>query len=368
MPSTHYDTLGVSPTANEDEIKKSYRKLSLKYHPDRNSSTEAAEKIREINDAYETLSDGSKRQQYDHELRFGSMNSMGGDDPHDISQLFSMIFGQGFPGSQGFPGGQGFPGQSFASKGFPGSQGFPGGQGFPGSQGFPGQVFPGHGFPGQGFPGGIPGFHRMQTNGGPEIRIFHGNSGFPNMAGGPMFRMQKPPPIVLNMVITLEQSYSGCTLPIEIERWVMIGDVKIQEQETLYVEIPPGIDDNEMILVKEKGNASGDDCKGDVKITIELQNNSSFKRSGLNLLLRKTISLKEALCGFEFDIHHINGKILHLNNKVNSNIIKPNFKKTVQGLGMKRDNSIGSLVIEFDVEFPESLSPEQIEGLAQILL
>ena len=336
MPSTHYDTLGVSPTANEDEIKKSYRKLSLKYHPDRNPSTEAAEKIREINDAYETLSDGSKRKQYDHELRFGSMDSMGGDDPHDISQLFSMIFGQGFPG------------QSFAS------------------QGFPGHGFPGQSFASQGFPGGIPGFHRMQTHGGPEIRIFHGNPGFPNM-GGPMFRMQKPPPIALNMVITLEQSYSGCTFPIEIERWVMIGDVKIQEEETLYVDIPPGIDDNEMILVKEKGNASSDDCKGDVKITIELQNNSQFKRSGLNLLLRKTISLKEALCGFEFDIHHINGKILHLNNKVNSNIIKPNFKKTVQGLGMKRDNSIGSLVIEFDVEFPEFLSPEQIEGLAQIL-
>ena len=352
MPSTHYDTLGVSPTANEDEIKKSYRKLSLKYHPDRNPSTEAAEKIREINDAYETLSDGSKRKQYDHELRFGSMNPMGGDDPTDISQLFSMIFGQSFAS-------QGFPGQSFASQGFPG-QSFASG-----SQSFASQGFPGHTF----MSTGMPGIHRMQTNGGPEIRIFHGQGGHPlfGQGGHPLFRMQKPPPIALTVSITLEQAYTGCTLPIEVERWVMIGDVKIQEEETLYIQLPQGIDDNEVLTIKEKGNVAGDDCKGDVKITIQLHNNTIFKRHGLDLVLKRTISLKESLCGFEFDIQHINGKILHLNNKTQGNIVKPNYRKVVSGMGLQREGNTGSLVIDFDVEFPAALSKEQIETLSTIL-
>jgi DnaJ-class molecular chaperone len=261
MPSTHYDTLGVSSDANEHEIKKAYRALSLKYHPDRNPSAEAAEKIREINDAYETLSDAAKRKQYDNEQRFGGGGNpfaMGGDDPHDISQLFSMIFGQGFPGMPG----QGFPGM-----------------------------------PGQGFPG----IHRMSSN-GPNVRVFHssgpgfstmGSMGHPMFGSGmPMFHMEKPQPIMLVMGTTLDQAYTGCTLPIEVERWIMIGDTKIQEEETMYVEIPPGIDDNEIIVMKEKGNVVSDNCKGDVKITIELHNNTPFKRQGLDLLLKKTISLK----------------------------------------------------------------------------
>jgi DnaJ-class molecular chaperone len=346
MPSTHYDTLGVSSDANEHEIKKAYRALSLKYHPDRNPSAEAAEKIREINDAYETLSDAAKRKQYDNEQRFGGGGNpfaMGGDDPHDISQLFSMIFGQGFAG------------QGFAGQGFPG-------QGFPGQQTFTSRTF-------------MPGINRMHTSSsGPEIRIFHGGvpggmefGQHPMFANHPMFRPQKPQPIVLNMVITMTQAYTGCTLPVEVERWVMIGDVKIQEEETLYVQVPPGIDDNEMIIIKEKGNAASDDCKGDVKITVELKNDTLFKRQGLDLLLRKKITLKEALCGFEFDISHINGKTLHLNNKTNSNVIKPNYRKTVAGLGMNRDGSTGHLIIEFDVEFPDVLSKEQIEAIDTIL-
>jgi DnaJ-class molecular chaperone len=67
------------------------------------------------------------------------------------------------------------------------------------------------------------------------------------------------------------------------------------------------------------------------------------------------------------DISHINGKTLHLNNKTNSNIIRPNYKKNVPGLGLKRDNTVGQLIIEFDVAFPDSLTKEQISALDNIL-
>lgn len=330
--SSHYETLGVAKTASESEIKKAYRVLSLKYHPDRNQSPEAAVKIREINDAYEVLSDQAKRRQYDLEQRMPNLGQgfpgfhMSTDFEGDmgageINNLFSMLFGSGIGGIGGMPG---MPGMS------------------------------------QGFPGGMHQVHHGP--GGPEIRIFHG--GFPPHMH---HRPQKPAPIMLNKTITMEQAFTGYTLPIEVERWVMIGEMKIHEEETLYITIPPGIDDNEVLLLSEKGNAINDQCKGDIKVVIHLENKSVFRRQGLDLIFRKSITLKEALCGFAFEIPHINGKTLSLNNKSNPTIVKPNYKKTVSGLGMMRDNAYGNLIIEFDIEFPESLTAEQIAGIETLL-
>ena len=329
--NNHYDTLGVSKTSTEPEIKKAYRALSLKYHPDRNSSEEAVIKIREINEAYEVLSDTAKRRQYDMEQRmekvqFGfpgmggiggmagmpfthmaSMDDMGGGG--DINQLFSMLFGGG--------GGMGMHG----------------------------------------------------VGGMPEIRVFHG--GMPPGRHGQMFHhvppVQKPQPVSVTICITLEQAFQGCTLPIEIERWLMIGEMKIHEEETVYVTIPAGIDDNEILVLREKGNVADEQHKGDIKVTIEMKNETVFRRHGLDLIFKKTISLKEALCGFAFEIHHLNGKTLSLNNKTNSSIVRPNYKKVVPNLGMVRDGAYGNLIIEFDVEFPESLTTEQITGIGAIL-
>jgi len=77
MPN-HYEVLGVAKDAVEQEIKKAYRSLSLKYHPDRNSSEEAITKIQQVNEAYEILSDQSKRQQYDMEQAGGFPGGMPG--------------------------------------------------------------------------------------------------------------------------------------------------------------------------------------------------------------------------------------------------------------------------------------------------
>jgi len=341
----YYDTLGVSKTASEHEIKKAYRALSLKYHPDRNQSDDAATKIREINDAYEVLSDAGKRRQHDLEQRFGG--GMGG-----------IPFG--------FPGGGGGGGMSFAT-GMPMDMG--------GGAGDVNQLFSmlfGGGMGGMGGMGPM-----MGGQGMPEIHIFQGGlggGGGGGIGGHPMFRqashqpqIQKPGPILLTMRLTMEQAFHGCTLPIEVERWIMIGDTKIQEIETLYITIPAGIDDNEIIVLREKGNSAGDQYKGDIKITTYLENTTQFHRQGLDLIFRKSITLKESLCGFSFEISHINGKTLSLNNKTNPTIIKPNYRKTVTGLGMMRENVVGNLIIEFDIEFPAALTSEQIEALIDIL-
>ena len=308
--SNFYEILGVNNEANEAEIKKAYRQLSLKYHPDRNSSEEAVSKIQKINEAYETLSDEQRRQQYDHELKHGGGGGMPpmGEEFHDINHIFNMMFGGG----------------------------------------------------------GIPGMHGINIqSGGPGIRIFHG--GMPGMHA--MFHHhvhQEAEPIQTVIKITLEQSFHGCVFPLEIERFNIENNARTTEKETLYITIPQGIDDNEQIVIQGKGNRIHDHSS-DVRIIIQLENTTTFKRSGMDLIYNKKTTLKEALCGFTFEIVHLNGKHLSINNKNNHSVIKPNFTKVVPQLGMVRDNNYGNLLIVFDVEFPDSLTVEQITALEGIL-
>jgi len=316
---THYEVLGVTQESNETEIKKAYRALSLKYHPDRNPSPEANSKFQAINQAYETLSDPQSKQQYDMELKYGPgqgnpsgpagfpfpggmafnfggmpfshMSSM--DEFNDINQMFNMMFGQG------------------------------------------------QGFPGHGFPGGIK-VHFQQS-------------------------ISKPEPITKTVHLTLEQCYQGSSVPIEIERIIVVNNNRTKENETIYVNIPRGVDENETLVIENKGHCINNTVHGDIKISFQIKNETEFQRRGMDLVYPKKISLKEALCGFVFEIEHVSGKKLSLNNKTNPTVIKPNYKKVVPNMGMVRENSTGNMVIEFEVVFPDSLTEEQIVGLEGLL-
>ncbi len=116
MSNSLYETLGVSESASADEIKKAYRRLARKYHPDINKSPDAEEKFKEINAAYEILSDKEKRKQYD----MHGDNMFGGQNFHDfassqgnadLDEILRNIFGGGFSGfSGGFSSSRGFDG------------------------------------------------------------------------------------------------------------------------------------------------------------------------------------------------------------------------------------------------------------------
>jgi DnaJ-class molecular chaperone len=92
----------------------------------------------------------------------------------------------------------------------------------------------------------------------------------------------------------------------------------------------------------------------------------NFIRRGMHLLYKKKITFKESLCGFKFQLEHINGKKFVIQNN-DGKVIYDGFRKTLKGLGMKREGRIGDLIIEFTVDYPDTLPEKTIEYLRNVL-
>ena len=184
--------------------------------------------------------------------------------------------------------------------------------------------------------------------------------------GGFHEAITKPPPIIKTININIEQVLLGASIPVEIERWILENGKKVHEKETVYVTVPQGIDENEMIIQRDKGNVINEQLKGDIKIFIKIINETEFKRLGLDLILEKNITLKESLCGFTFEIKYLNGKSYILNNN-KGNIIPPEYKKIYPNMGLTRGEHKGNMIIIFHIIFPEKLSDEQITKISESL-
>ena len=256
---------------------------------------------------------------------FPGMEGFGMNGHPDLNDMLSSLFG-GMGGMGGRPQ-RGMP-FAFHMSGMPGMPGMPGMAGMAGMEGMPG------------------------------VRIFHN--------GREVFKKQKPELITKVIKINMKESYEGKIQPIEIERWVLKGDIKELETETLYVKLKEGIDDNETIILEGKGHALSDDNKGDIKVIVKIINDTKFTRNGLDIIYKKEISLKESLVGFKFELTHMTGKTYTLNND-GKLIIKQGDKQSIKGMGFKRDKNVGNLVIDFNINYPEKLTKEQIEKLKEIL-
>jgi DnaJ-class molecular chaperone len=195
--------------------------------------------------------------------------------------------------------------------------------------------------------------------GNPDVQMF----GQKEMPFPFPFPVQKPAPLLASVEITLDQAYTGCCIPIEVERQIEFHRVRHSEMETIYVDIPYGIDNNETIMLPKRGNQV-DGTSGDIKIVVTVKNNTKLERKGLDLYYTQSISLKEAMCGFTVEIEYLQNKNFKIVN--NDFIITPQYKKVVANGGMKRDKNQGQFIIMFNIVFPQ-LSPEKIEQLKNIL-
>lgn len=317
----YYKILGVERGANEVELKKAYKKLAMKFHPDKNpDNKEAAEaKFKEVSEAFEVLSDPKKREVYDQFGEEGLKNGMGG---------MGNMHGHGFANFT----------PSSADDIFR--------QFFGGRDPF-GDMFGG--------PGG--------GRGGME-HMFSFHDGF-----GPRRQQQnrKGSPIMNAVRCTLEELYAGTTKKMKISRSLMDNTGKrMPVSEILTINVKPGWKKGTKITFEEKGDESPGVIPSDIVFVVEEKPHEVFERRGDDLVHKRRIDLVDALCGHVVHLRHLDGRALEIEL---SEIAAPDRKKIVRGEGMPNSKSErkGDLLIEFDIRFPRSLNQEQKNLIKQAL-
>lgn len=323
---TYYQILEIDPSSSFEEIKKAYRRLSFLYHPDKNNGEDS--KFKDINSAYETLQDKAKRNQYDFEIQMLNNRPQYMDTfterNNGISGFFSSFFSDPSKSNQTkipniFDSGSGSMDDIIAETIIQGMM------------------------------------NSLPKNKNVDFDIFNQKNQENNS--------NHNEDINVHVQIDFLDSYSGCCVPIDIERSIIKchkETVKRKECEKIYLTIPAGVDNDEIIIVKDKGNIFNEN-KSDIKVHVKVKDHDTFKRNGLHLVLRKQISFKESLCGFKFNIDHINGQVLNFSSS-KGNIIQNHDTKIIQDLGFKRNDKTGNLIIEFVVLHPKNkLNENQLE-------
>ncbi len=371
MGKDYYKVLGVSRSATDDELKKAYRKLALKYHPDKNKSPEAEDKFKEIGEAYDVLSDQKKRRIYD---QVGEEGLKGG----------AGTAGAGVPPS-GFPGGPSF---SYSYHGDP-RQTF---------QQFFGTANPFESFfsgPGGGM-GGIPGMGGSaggvegmdidldQLLGGGGMRMPGGGGGqHQHMGGGMPFRSNtfttsrgskeqrvQDPTIEKEVQVSLEDISKGVEKKMKISRKVYdeSGGHRTEEK-VLVLSIKPGWKSGTKVTFAREGDKVPGKTPADIAFIIRDKPHPVFAREGSNIVYTCKVKLRDALCGTVVDVPTLQqGKTLGLN--LTNEVVRPTTLKKFQGYGLpfpKDPNRKGDLLVKFDIEFPHALSKNSKDILYDVL-
>ena len=274
--SDYYSILNVSHTASMNEIKSSFRKLSLKFHPDKDKSESSVAHYNNIMTAYGVLEDEISRKKYDNSNNINN-NSSSNNSNTNLSDCQSLV--------------------------------------------------------------------RIDSSSEDVLR---------------------PSTISCILTITLEQSFTGCQCPIEIDRYIHENEYRVKEKEKIYVDIASGIDNGEIIILKNRGNETVKGLVGDVKVHIQVRDHKFFIRDGLNLRYKKMISFEESICGFTFNLEYLNGNTICIRNGSGDVILNGSIK-TIKNRGMVRNNRTGDLIIEFIIKQPGRIPSDTIQKLKNIL-
>jgi len=301
-----YAVLGVARDADAAAIKKAYRALAQKYHPDRNANDPSAEeRFKEVSAAYAVLSDEKRRAAYD---EFGDIAL---DPNFDAEQArrAQEAFGGGF---------------------------------------------------GRGPAGGFEGF--TSGDAGDFGSLFEGLFGMGGPQGGRP-RQRRGRDIEAELELDFEDAVLGAERRISVSRPQAQGGAKT---ESLTVRIPPGVDDGGRIRLPGKGGqgpAGGPD--GDLYCTIRVRPHRRFTRDGRNLALEVPVSMLEALNGAEIEIPTLSGRV-HLRVPPGSD---GGSKLRLRGKGVPAagKKSAGDLIVTLRIKTPKKLEDEQRETLAKIL-
>ncbi|KAJ1402101.1 HSP40/DnaJ peptide-binding [Sesbania bispinosa] len=339
MGVDYYKILQVDKNATDDELKKAYRKLAMKWHPDKNPTNkkEAETKFKQISEAYEVLSDPQKRAIYD---QYGEEGLKGqvpppdaggasffhtGDgpttfrfNPRNADDIFAEFFGFSSPFG-GMGGGGGGSGMRGGSRSF----------------------------------GGIFGDDIFSSFG----------EGRP-MSQGP----RKAPPIENTLPCSLEELYKGTTKKMKISREIADASGKtLPVEEILTIVIKPGWKKGTKITFPEKGNEQPNVIAADLVFVIDEKPHSVFTRDGNDLVVTQKVSLAEALTGYTVRLTTLDGRSLTI--PIN-NVIYPNYEELVPREGMpipKDPSKKGNLRIKFNIKFPARLTSEQKAGIKKLL-
>jgi DnaJ family protein A protein 2 len=350
----YYELLGVEPEASADDIKKNYRKMAMKYHPDKNpNNPEASEKFKEISEAYEVLSDQNKREIYNKYGKEGLKE--GGFHAGAANDIFERFFGGGMFGNMFGGGGRGGPVQGEdimhqiavsledLYKGKTSKLAV--------TRNIICEKCTGTGAKKAGAS------QRCATCDGRGIRLI-----IKQLGPGMIQQMQ---------TVCQDCGGKGETIKEEDRCDVCKGKKVVKDKKILEVHVEKGMREGQKITFAGESDQSPGVEPGDIIFVLKQKEHPHFKRHGADLYVDHKITLMDALGGTSFTINHLDDRVLVVKTE-EGDVIKPGDIRVIPKEGMpihKRPYEKGNLYVKFDVVFPEpgSLSKAQIKTLESVL-
>lgn len=355
-----YNYLGIKPEASQDEIKKAYRKMALKHHPDKNKdNSSSAEKFKEVSQAYEILSDPEKRSVYDQYgldflLRGGPVpqeapsggNPFAGSTGQSSSGTKPNVsdwFAPGFGHIPGFTTGFSFSNPDIIFNEFVRAQ-----KGMGASQDIHGDIFSSSG--------------RRSSNSNQSSGFSAGQPSVRRTTTTEVSTVERP------LALTLEELYNGTHKKMKIKRKAFdeLTGKRTTQDKVLEMDIKPGLKKGSKIKFKGVGDQE-EGGQQDLHFVVEEKKHPLFTREGDDVYYTIELDLKEALTGWKRTVATIDGRQINIEK---SGPTQPGSKDEYPGQGMpvsKKPGTRGAFVVTYQVNFPTTLTPEQKRKLRDIL-